>query len=964
MPEAAGPTVLGAVAVQTHYRVGASSSLDKLHAGDFDLWDSGFIRSEACSAIEFLGDIPKPGQDAWWVVRLIDADGGDSGWSDPAMWSERLEGWPCKWIGNDAARGDDGEVSFDGASWIWHPDEPAKNAKAGTCDFRVTFESTGSAVDLLVSGDDHYTVEIDGNSVLADPGGADAWKKPQEASVPLKAGRHAAVFTVKNGADGPAGLIAKITEGDRQIVSGPDWEAKRPGSDEWTKANKVADYGDAPWGKIKSGLVLPPPRLLRREIYLRGPVKRARLTASAFGIYTVSIDGQEVSDEFFAPGWTDYTKRLHFRTYDVTEQVDGDSCCLSAILADGWYSGYVGFGNHRDHYGTELRFGCVLDIEYEDGSSQQVITDEDWRTSTGGLQYADFLMGEKFDTSFEPAGWKEAGFDAADWSQVDIGAEFETSMEPYPMAPCRLAKPVLKAKAIGKNILDFGQNTAGVAIVSASGPKGASVKLRHAEVLAEDGSLYTTNLRSAVAEDTLVLDGAATFAPRFTFHGFRYIEPVGEAKISDIEVHAVSNLSRLTGQFSCSDERLNQLWSNIVWTQLMNFIEVPTDCPQRDERLGWTGDAQVFAGTATYAADVQTFFRKWLVDMVDAQREDGQYPMVAPVKVAGNDGGPGWADAGIIVPWAMYQAYGDHKVLEQQYDSMEKFMGFLRGRSEEAGAAPEKFHCFGDWVSVEGDIPHDVIYTAFYGHCADLMSKISGVLGKEDKAASYAELYSSIRSVFQREYVEADGTIKGDRQCSYVLALSFGMLDDPLKSKAEARFADEVEKKGHLTTGFLGTRDLPRVLRDIGRTDLAYKLLMRDEYPGWLFPVKHGATSIWERWNGWTPENGYADPGMNSFAHYAFGAVGQFMWETVIGLSPLEPGYKRFLVAPEPGPLEHAEGVFDSIAGQIRVAWKATGAGVGLDVTVPPSTEAVIRLPGRPEVVAGPGRHSFDSRVT
>jgi alpha-L-rhamnosidase len=371
----------------------------------------------------------------------------------------------------------------------------------------------------------------------------------------------------------------------------------------------------------------------------------------------------------------------------------------------------------------------------------------------------------------------------------------------------------------------------------------------------------------------------------------------------------------------------------------------------------------VFAGTACYAADVQTFFRKWLVDLSDSQREDGQYPMVAPLKVAGGDGGPGWADAGVVVPWALYEAYGDRAVLETQYPSMQKFVEFLLSRSDEPGVPPKEFHCFGDWVSVEGDIPKEVTYTAFFGQTVDLMSKIAGVLDRPQDAAEYRRLFEQVKSVFNRDYVSADGTVRGDRQCSYVLALSFGLLEGESKRLAEKKLADEVEEKGHLTTGFLGTRDLPRVLRDMGRTDLAYRLLMRDEYPGWLFPIKHGATSIWERWNGWTPENGFADPGMNSFAHYAFGAVGQFMWETVVGLRPLEPGYRRFLVAPEPGPLEHAQGVFDSISGKIDVAWKNYGTHVGLDLVVPPGTTALVRLPGMPEFEVGPGQHVFDSKM-
>ena len=400
---------------------------------------------------------------------------------------------------------------------------------------------------------------------------------------------------------------------------------------------------------------------------------------------------------------------------------------------------------------------------------------------------------------------------------------------------------------------------------------------------------------------------------------------------------ALSSDTPVVGRFECSDPMLNKLHENGYWTQRANFIDIPTDCPQRDERLGWTGDAQIYLRAATLNCDVHAFFTKWLIDLVDGQRPDGQFPMVAPVKVAGDDGGPGWADAGVICPWTIYQVYGDRRLLERQYPSMLKFIEFCRHRSTSELLPPKQYHCFGDWLSIGADTPKDVLYTAYFALSTKLTAEAAQVLGKTEEASRLHDLFQKIKAAFNQTYVGGDGRIKGDTQACYALALAFDLVDGERNRQAARYLVENIEKRGnHLTTGFIGTKDLMLVLSKIGRQDLAYRLLCTDSFPSWGFSIKHGATSIWERWDGWTPEKGFQDPGMNSFAHYSFGAVYQWMVENIGGIKCDGPAYKQILIEPQTtGPLTHAETSYQSIRGPIATSWTKAGQTLTLDVNIP-----------------------------
>jgi alpha-L-rhamnosidase len=710
----------------------------------------------------------------------------------------------------------------------------------------------------------------------------------------------------------------------------------------------------------KPQVYLPPAPYFRKNFTADRSIVRATLYASALGLMEVHLNGRRVSEDFFTPGWTDYDKRVHYRTYDVTRLVRQGGNVLGAILADGWYCGYVGYGGKRDLYGKLPRVRLQLQLDYADGTSAIVGTGPDWKAATGPLLEADFLKGETYDARQELPGWDKTGFDDGNWRPVVVDNEVHPLMQAHPGPPVRVIAE-FKAKTItepnpGVYVLNLGQNFAGMARLRISGVPGQKITLRFAERLNPDGTIYTTNLRTARATDTYICKGTGieTWEPHFTFHGFQYIEVTGLKKRptqDQIIGLALSSDTPVVGSFACSDPMLNQLHNNIYWTQRANFIDIPTDCPQRDERLGWTGDAQVYVRTATLNCDVAAFYTKWLVDLdEDGQRADGEFPMVAPVKVSGDDGGPAWADAGVICPWTIYDVYGDRRILERHYDAMTKFIAFCQNRSKPDLLPPDKYHCFGDWLNINAETPKDVICTAYFAYSTRLTARAAEVLGKTDDAAKYNDLFDRIKAAFNQAYVTADGRIKGDTQTGYVLALAFDLVDGERAKQAAQHLVDNIAKRDwHLSTGFIGTKDLMLVLAKIGRNDVAYRLIYNDTFPSWGFSIKHGATSIWERWDGWTPEKGFQDPGMNSFAHYSFGAVYQWMAENIGGIRSDGPSYKHIIIAPQlDGKLTHATVGYDSIRGCIETAWKRDGNRFSLDVTIPANTTATVYLPLNP----------------
>lgn len=711
-----------------------------------------------------------------------------------------------------------------------------------------------------------------------------------------------------------------------------------------------------------------PSPLLRRAFRVSGGVARARLYATSLGLYEAYLNGTRVGDQLFTPGWTSYSRRLQYQTYDVTKLLKPGANALGAVLGDGWYRGQLGFDGRRNVYGKRIGVRLQLEIIYRDGRIERVLSDSQWKTATGPIQASDIYGGETYDARLERAGWAAAPYDDSQWGRVVLldppPARLVTPESP-PVRRVGELKPVaIRRTASGETIVDLGQNFTGWARLKVRGPAGTVVTMRFAEVLDKDGNLYTANLRRASQTDRYTLKGGAeeVYEPHFTFHGFRYVGVTGLPAAPDtgtITGIAVSSDLAQTGSFETSDSLLNRLQQNIVWGQRSNFLDVPTDCPQRDERLGWTGDAQVFAPTAAFNMDVAGFFAKWLGDVAADQDPSGSLPWVIP-DVLGADsanasGTAGWSDATVIVPWTMYVAYGDRGLLERQYPSMRAWVEFERRRAG-ADLIWQPGWQFGDWLALHSDDPSypgattltDFIATAYFAHSTDLVAQAARALGKESDAAQYEKLFQDVRAAFNREFVSAGGRVGENTQTAYALAIGFNLLPDSVVAAAGERLAAAVRGRGvHLTTGFLGTPQLLPVLSATSHFDVAFGLLMQRSYPSWLYPITRGATTMWERWDGIRPDSSFQDAGMNSFNHYAFGAVGDWMYRTIGGieLDPRAPGAKRVQIAPRTGGgLTHARASLETPYGSFVSAWRIEGPRFVLQVTVPPNTSADVTL--------------------
>ncbi len=790
-------------------------------------------------------------------------------------------------------------------------------------------------------------------------------------------------------ADGEASAWSAPASFEVGLLESADWSAS------W--------IGSPLHGTPRTSAVVP---ALRTPFSVKGRVAKARLYATALGLYELHLNGGRVGDHELAPGWTDYRVRVRYQVYDVSDRLATGENVLGALLGDGWYCGFVGLAE-REQYGISPKLLAQLEITYEDGTRETIATDATWKWHASPILEADLLMGETYDARQEIGAWSVSGYDDSRWTPVEVfadpGIQLVATSEP-PVRATQEVRPVARPVEsydvhVGKRFLyDLGQNMVGRLRIRVRGAPGTAITARHAEVLDEQGELYTEILRGARQTDVYTLRGAPegeVFEPRFTFHGFRYAEISGRIEEENIEeVTGVVLHSDLpvTGEFTCSDERINQLQRNITWSQRGNFVDVPTDCPQRAERLGWTGDAQVFVRTAAFNMDVASFFRKWLADLADSQAEDGRVPPVAPTTdgllISRLDGGPAWADAMVICPWTIYRCYGDVRILEERYESMVAFVENMERRfphGVRSDPALDGWGGFGDWLAMDGrgvgdprfaGTPKDLIGTAFFSHIAGLLSRIARILGRGDDGNRFAELAARVREAFRRRFVTAEGHVAGETQTSYVLALHFDLLNGGERKTAAEALVRDIESRGnHLSTGFVGTPYLLCVLTAIGRLDVAYRLLFQTSWPSWLYPVTTGATTIWERWDGWTEEKGFQDPSMNSFNHYAYGAVGEWLYGTVAGLeldpdsSPERNAYRHALIHPrppigegfeDPPLLTHASARLDSIHGRYEAGWRIQGGSFVLDVRVPANCSATVRLPDGRSVEVAAGSQRFE----
>lgn len=748
------------------------------------------------------------------------------------------------------------------------------------------------------------------------------------------------------------------------------WEMGLLDSSSWQ-----ADWIAPDWEE-DAGQPQPAP-LLRRHFSVAGDVVAARIYATSLGLYEVRLNGRRVGDAVLTPGWTSYHHRLQYQTYDVTALLREGDNVLGAILGDGWYRGYLGFEGQRNLYGDRLGLLLQLHVTYVDGRVETVMSDSQWRAARGPILMSDIYMGESYDARQERPGWDEAGYDDSEWGGVRLLDQTKSIVvaqvgplvrRQEEIRPVQLLRP-----AGGETILDFGQNMVGWVRMRVRGPAGTTITLRHAEVLDQDGNLYTENLRRAAQTTRYTLRGMTAadevFEPHFTFQGFRYVAVdgfPGEPTLDNFTGIVLHSDMRQIGDFQCSHTLVNQLQHNIVWGQKGNFVDVPTDCPQRDERLGWTGDAQVFTRTACFNMHVAAFFTRWLRDLSTDQLADGSVPFVVPDALSRSRsngssapaGSAAWGDAAVICPWTIYLCYGDKRLLEEQYESMAGWVSYMQSQADEDYIWRRGFH-FGDWLDYRGSDAHkpapvtntELIATAFFAYSTSLLASAAHVLGKTSDAERYADLAEKVKGAFNDEFVTPAGRVGPNTQTAYVLALYFDLLPEQMRQLAAARLVDEIRRADyHLTTGFVGTPYLCHVLSRTGYLDVAYQLLNQESYPSWLYPVKKGATTIWERWDGIKPDGSFQNARMNSFNHYAYGAIGEWLYRVVAGIEidPAEPGYKHVLFQPRPGGgLTWARATLESPYGLVASAWRVSESGFHLNVTVPANARGTVRLPAQ-----------------
>ncbi|SEL81798.1 alpha-L-rhamnosidase [Paenibacillus sp. OK003] len=729
---------------------------------------------------------------------------------------------------------------------------------------------------------------------------------------------------------------------------------------QWISAPSVQDSGHCP--------------RLRQIVNIDKAVRSARIYATALGLYELHLNNQRVGDQYFTPGWTSYGKRLQYQTYEVTDMLHKGTNVLGALLGDGWYKGYLGWKNDKEMFGTRTALLLELHIQYEDGTEDQIMSGPGWESSISAIVSSDIYMGETYDARLERE-WT----DSDGWIPADIihcRKDIIVAQENVPVLQQEQLKPMaLFQTPQGDTVLDMGQNMVGWLRFAIHGSPGQKVELEHAEILDAEGNFYRHNIRSAAQRIVYTLRGDCLeeFKPHFTFQGFRYVKLTGfSGKVQldhFIGVVLHSNMER-TGHFECSSPLVNQLHHNILWGQKGNFLDVPTDCPQRDERLGWTGDAQMFVKTASYLMNTAPFFTKWLRDLKADQTAEGGVPFFIPNLKESFSSGWGetdhssaaWGDAATICPWTIYEMYGDTLLLQEQYESMKKWVSYIQGQGDNPYLWNTGFH-FGDWLALDSEPGSyigstDIAYiaTAFYAYSVSLTQKAADALGKTEDSEQYHTLHTKVVEAFQNEYVTASGDISISTQTAQVLALRFGLIQGSARERAIRKLEQLLHDAGdHLKTGFVGTPYLNPVLSECGNNNLAYKLLFQKDYPSWLYQVTKGATTVWEHWDGIKEDGSFWSADMNSFNHYAYGAIGDWLYGYVAGIGPDEnnPGFKVVHIHPHPGPgLDWAEASIESMYGTILSSWRrTTDHKMTVTITVPANTEGVVILPGAERIL-------------
>jgi alpha-L-rhamnosidase len=996
-------------AKQTAYEVQVGSSATLLLTGQSDVWTSGRIESSQTMNIAYAGPALKPSTKYLWRVKVWGAGGKPYPASAVKWWETGLmkqANWRAEWIGYETPE----EATARKAPAVWVTGSDAKALAAErAAEQRIAYRATVTLnkpvlrAAVYATGQDTVAAWVNGTKVLTanpfPPWKQMPWKKYVRADVTggLTAGTNAiaieTVHYVPNPndvapSDSPS-MIATLTveyaDGSTEaFASGSDWKAAIHPAAGWQQKA----FDDAGW-KPAVALTQPPspmtPPLLQPWIpdsvkALRHPfevsksVKSARIYATALGAYELFLNGKRVGDDILAPGWTDYRQHVKYQTYDVTAQLKDGKNILAALLAPGWYETPLEWFQQPNNYGdTPPALRAQMRIEHTDGSVEWVATDASWMGGTTSIQHSEIYDGETKDAR---SLWLD------DSSVMFKRLEKVIPIEPKPVAieaqdyPSIRAERTLSPKSMkepkpGVYVYDFGQNFAGVEHIRVQGPRGTDVQLRFAEIVNDDGTIYTENLRTAKATDHFILsgNGVEEFTPQFTYHGFRYMELTGlptapaQDAVSAVVIHTDAPFA---AKLDTGSAMINQLWSNILWGQRSNFVGVPSDCPQRDERLGWMADAQVFWRAASYNMDLAAFSRKFAGDMRGTQSGTPYFGIYSPgTAEMSSRSGAGWSDAGVIIPWTSWLQSGDSSVIEQNWEAMQKYLNAIESANPDGLWKRESGIPFGDWLSPEGRTDQVLVATAYWAYDVTLMEQMAEATGRKADAERYAKLFDKIQAAFQKQFVRDDGFVagvdkgpspfgerthttadgQGDTQTGYVLALHMNLLNTRLRALAAQKLADKIEANhGLLGTGFLGTPYLLEELTKTGHGKLAYSLLLNTRYPSWGYLIDHGATTMWERWNG---DQMKADPSMNSYNHYAYGAVADWIYRYAAGVDTTgrDPGFHTVVLHPNfDARLGHVSFDYDSSYGPIHSDWTVQGKTAIWHVTIPANTTGWLDL--------------------
>ena len=970
---------------QSAYQILVASSSDIQRSGRGDVWDSGRLSSDESVGISYGGPTLESRKRYYWKVRVWDSAGKASDSTEDAWWEMGLlrpEDWKAKWI---TWKNPDDEADRKDIRWIW---VKGQDALAATPQSSVMFRTnvrlpeapTTAVLYLAVRGD--YIASVNGHEV----GKKHEWGTFDRRDIveELKVGDNLLEIKVTapeiprwgpnagaKAAKAALAALVKITQANGSIQrfpSGEQWQAAPENETSWQAANVVGELADKNLGD--PGPLPQPAASFRRTIEVSKKVASARLYVTALGSYRVFLNGNRVSSDVLTPDFTDYRKRVLYQTYDVTEYVNSGTNAISALLGDGWYgSPLTWVGMH--FFPAPTRFHAQLELNHADGSRDTVVTDDSWKAAPSPIVESQIYSGEAYDARQENAGWQQASFDDSRWSQASTAESPAIPVTSQPAAPVRvietLAPKSVNPLSNGAYVFDMGQNMVGWVTLKVKGVAGTKVRMRFAEILNPDGTIYTANLRNADATDIYILkgDGEETFEPHFTFHGFRYVELSGFPGTPTLETLQGDVVSSVSGEpaakLTTSSDLVNRMWEIGLWGQRGNYVSIPTDCPQRDERLGWMGDAGVFWRTGSYNFDVAAFSEEFIQDIVDAQTRQGAFTNVSPNTLPFGGGGtegtaawnegmvgaPGWGDAGVIVPWTTWVQYADKSVIEKNWDAMQRWMEFIQSRNPDFirknGVGPN----FADWLAPDPNTNKDLLATAYWALIANMMSQMAHAVGKQADAKRYEEIVQNIQAAFQKAYIKDDGTVGTGTQTSYVVALYTKMAPEKLEPVLVTKLVKDIEAHSwHLSTGFLGTPFLLFTLANHGRSDVAYRLLLNDTYPSWGYMLSKGATTWWERWNGDT-----GDPSMNSYNHYAFGSVIAWVYRYAAGIDTdlSRPGFKQIVVHPHlDSRMPAARAEYVSVYGKIVSDWKGTPDGpFSLRLEVPANTSAKVFLPAR-----------------